>query len=333
MTKKILPKLKLTFIPCEKNHYRPKFLEGNFLIYCLVILFFLKLSTVPFYLYFPKNVFFGAIVKSELIKTLNQKRESLGLPLLKENLLLDRAAFLKANDMMKKNYFSHQSPDGLSPWYWFRAVGYNYRVAGENLAIGFLNSDEVNRSWLNSPSHRANLLSPGYEEVGIAVLRGNFQGNKTNIVVQLFGSPQAIQKSYSKEISKKGFTAFPQKTGLSEKKVEKKILGAKSEKENTGKVFPEKDARPSVPREPEEKIGFSFIYFFNSAYYEILQFLIYGFLTLIIFSLIINIFVKTNIQHPDLIFKALGFIAVLVLFILIDREAIVNFIPHTLYVY
>lgn len=113
-----------------------------------------------------------------------------GLPPLSENPVLDRAAALKAADMMQKNYFAHTSPDGTDPWHWFKVSGYNYRFAGENLAIGYVDSQEVNQAWLDSPTHRANILNRNYKEIGIAVLQGSFQGAKTTVVVQEFGTKQ-----------------------------------------------------------------------------------------------------------------------------------------------
>jgi len=105
---------------------------------------------------------------------------------------LDAAAKQKAEDMFQNNYFSHFSPTGVSPWYWINKSGYNYHYAGENLAMNFIDSEEVVRAWLNSPGHRENLLNKNYQDIGIAVLPADFskQGINQPIVVQLFGSPQ-----------------------------------------------------------------------------------------------------------------------------------------------
>ena len=141
--KKILRKAKILFIPCEGNHYKPRFLAGGALFYFVLTLLFLKLIAISFVAYFPKTIFFADLTKTALIQLTNQERQSLGLSTLKENSTLDQAAQQKAQDMLSSDYFSHYSPTGVCPWYWFKKVGYNYQLAGENLAIGFLDSEEV----------------------------------------------------------------------------------------------------------------------------------------------------------------------------------------------
>ena len=177
MVEKLILRLKLTFVPSQENNFKPKFLTSRVLLWCLAVLFVLKLITIPFLIYFPKSIFFSDISKTALIELLNKDRQSAGLDSLKENTALDNAAALKAKDILENDYFSHQSPQGISPWYWFKLAGYNYKAAGENLAIGFLDSTEVHRAWLDSSSHRANLLNSNYKDVGIAILSGDFQGN------------------------------------------------------------------------------------------------------------------------------------------------------------
>src|SRR6185436_16880757 len=75
------------------------------------------------------------------------------------------------------------------PWYWFKQAGYVYKYAGENLAVGFVDSKTVYDAWFNSPSHKANLLNKNYTQVGTAIVSG-FDGNSI-VVVQEFGRPLA----------------------------------------------------------------------------------------------------------------------------------------------
>jgi len=358
MIEDIWLKLKLIFVPTRENNFRPKFLTSRVLLYCLLILFILKIITVPFLIYFPKSVFFSAIVKTTLIELLNQERKSLGLQSLKENTVLDNAAILKAQDILEKDYFSHQSPEGVSPWHWFKIAGYNYKIAGENLAIGFLDSSEVNQSWMDSPLHRANLLNANYKDVGIAVLTGDFQGNETTVVVQLFGELKPVAaglKVQTKEqVIKETATPTAEKTEVeegsffstsSETSVKEatgtQTLGSEfnSAKKEVTPALVKEDKSSSSPftaarvKEAQQKATLGFFSFFRSDYQKILQIIIYGFLGLIILALIINIFVRIDIQHVDLILKTLGFIAVLVLFILVDKGVIIKLIPHNFYIY
>jgi hypothetical protein len=105
--------------------------------------------------------------------------------------LLEAAARAKAEDMAAKSYFAHTSPEGRTPWYWLDLVGYKYAYAGENLAVDFDDSTDVTNAWMNSPGHRANIMSERYTEIGIATARGSFEGHPTVFVVQFFGRPVA----------------------------------------------------------------------------------------------------------------------------------------------
>lgn len=164
-------------------------MESNFLAWCIFLLFLFKVISILFLFNFPYSTFFAEISKNILLNLTNQERKFLGLGSLKESSKLNRAAYLKAKDILEKDYFAHKSPDGLNPWYWFSKVGYNYQCAGENLAIDFIDSEELYQAWDNSSSHRENIINPKYEEIGIAVLTGEFKGAETTVVVQLFGTP------------------------------------------------------------------------------------------------------------------------------------------------
>jgi len=118
----------------------------------------------------------------------NIERTYRGLNPLKENKLLSEAARLKAGDMYAFNYWAHISPSGRTPWAFFNDVGYKYQYAGENLARDFKDPDSVVRAWMNSPSHKENVVNSKYQEIGVAVVDGTLQGVETTLVVQLFGT-------------------------------------------------------------------------------------------------------------------------------------------------
>lgn len=119
----------------------------------------------------------------------NDARTEQELLPLAENELLTKGAQLKANDMAEKGYFSHTGPDGSQPWKWFRDVGYRYQYAGENLAVNFTESEDVVNAWMNSPSHRANILKRDFTEIGIGIATGTYKGRAAVFVVQFFGKP------------------------------------------------------------------------------------------------------------------------------------------------
>jgi hypothetical protein len=336
--RKMGEKIQLLFLPVKENNYRPKFLESKLLFYYIVILILLKLIALPFLFYFPKSFLFADIAKNVLVKLINTNRASFGLPPLKENIALDKAAYLKAEDMLQKGYFSHQSPQGVSPWHWLKSAGYNYQLAGENLAVGFLDSEEVTQAWMNSPSHKKNILNPNYQEIGTAVVRGNFQGNETNLVVQFFGTAKKQKAPLvgTKKI-KEALTAVDKKTSedLNKEIEENKKEALPKELKSLRKKIPPAERILSVEAGQKKREGFArkLFSFLSFNYYRWLQNIIYGFLILIIISLLINVFIKFDIQHWDLIAKALGMIALLIIFLLIDKTALIQLIPHTLKVY
>lgn len=323
--RKIISEIKYLFFPCSGNQYYPKFLRKNFLVWYIIFILILKILTLPFIIYFPKNLFFAEIVKTVLFDLVNKERKGLGMEPLKENPQLDQAAYLKAKDILEKDYFSHWSPEGISPWYWFKISNYQYKAAGENLAIGFLDSEEVYQAWLNSPSHRANLLNPAYKEMGIAILKGDFQGNETTVVVQLFGTPLAEEKP--KVITE------PEKP---KEKPEEIVEEKPKERQETSK---EKKVLEAKEKIPSEVITFNLLHFFSSKYHHLIQKVIYASLILLIFSFLIAIFFdifiykKFEIQYKELIFNFLFFSILLIIFLYIDKIKIIQLIPHNFKIY
>ena len=124
------------------------------------------------------------ISSEQILNLVNRDRTARGLSPLTLNPTLSLAALAKAEDMLSKNYFSHIAPDGTKPWFWMKTLGYNYVYAGENLAAGYTDPHELESSWMASPSHRANILSPLYSDTGVAVL----QYNDSVLIVQFFGN-------------------------------------------------------------------------------------------------------------------------------------------------
>lgn len=132
----------------------------------------------------------GVIEKTNTARALNPGADGGGLYMLTENYLLDRDAQMKLDDMFAKQYFEHVSPSGVGPADLAQAVGYAYVIVGENLALGDFGSDQgVVTAWMNSPGHRANILNPHYQEIGVAVEKGMYEGHMTWLAVQSFGMP------------------------------------------------------------------------------------------------------------------------------------------------
>jgi uncharacterized protein YkwD len=81
---------------------------------------------------------------------------------------LAQAARLHAEDMARYNYFSHSGRDGSDSALRVERAGYRYRSTGENLAAGQMRPEDAMAGWIKSPAHCANLMNPGFTEMGVA---------------------------------------------------------------------------------------------------------------------------------------------------------------------
>jgi len=113
-----------------------------------------------------------------------------GLYQLKANALLDDVAKIKLDDMFARQYFAHDSPTGEGASDLAKGARYEFILIGENLASGNFKDDQgLVDAWMDSPGHRANILNKRYSEIGIAVGRGDFEGDEVWLAVQTFGLP------------------------------------------------------------------------------------------------------------------------------------------------
>lgn len=132
----------------------------------------------------------SSITVPQVLTEINDERALHDLPGLTIDENLSQAALAKAQDMFADQYWSHTAPDGTQPWDFIKSSGYQYSVAGENLAKNFTETHTMVEAWMNSPTHQANVLSPNYSNTGIAVLEGELDGVETTLVVQMFGQPE-----------------------------------------------------------------------------------------------------------------------------------------------
>jgi len=187
------------FIPRSSNNHRARILHPAPLSIVVALFligqFFLNFFTLvsPSVLGYASN-----ISPERVIELTNQKRAELGLVPLTNNPLLNEIAQRKAADMFAFNYWAHTSPSGRDPWSFFKEVGYKYIYAGENLARDFMDSASVVEAWMNSPTHKDNIVNPNYKEIGVAVVNGTLNGVETTLVVQVFGTPQPVTTAQKK---------------------------------------------------------------------------------------------------------------------------------------
>lgn len=107
--------------------------------------------------------------EAEVVRLVNVERSKKGLAPLAANWQLARVARYKSQDMINKNYFSHTSPTYGSPFNMMETFGIRFSAAGENIAMGQKTPAEVVTAWMNSPGHRANILSPTYNQIGVGL--------------------------------------------------------------------------------------------------------------------------------------------------------------------
>ena len=182
--------LRKALVPHKGNHFRPHLVRLHGITAVLVVAILMQL----FYGFFTSGRIevlgrVSNISASELLTDTNQARADASLPQLKVNPELSQAAFLKAQDMFQNNYWAHVSPTGVTPWKWLGDSGYNYDVAGENLAKNYPTAKATVDAWMNSETHRANILNNKYQDIGFAIVDGILDGRDTTLVVAYYGTP------------------------------------------------------------------------------------------------------------------------------------------------
>lgn len=184
--------VKHLLLPHQGNNQRAKILHNSSLFVVFVSLMFLSFSVYFVKLSNPEVLGISySVSETELLALVNEERARNNLPPLVLDTSLEDAARRKASDMFSKNYWAHFAPDGTTtPWKFIKDSGYNYTVAGENLAKGFTDSGSIVNAWMASQTHRDNILSSKYHDVGFAIVEGNLQGEDTLLVVEMFGSKQ-----------------------------------------------------------------------------------------------------------------------------------------------
>lgn len=188
--------------------------------------------------------------RESIVKSTNEARQAHKLPPLRENALLDKIASARAKDMFEKQYFAHISPAGKQASDFAQEFGYQYKVLAENLTQGyFTTGKKMVDGWMQSPSHRQNIVSSDVKEIGAAIVKGKMNGMNTSIGVQILGlqSPAAgkdCPKPSSEleaqiEEKKKEIAQLEERVSRleSELKQEKEIIGA----ERYGRYFRSQD--------------------------------------------------------------------------------------------
>ena len=239
------------FVPSNCNDYRPKFLRTKSLVIILVAMVAMKVF-VTSYLFFiyPNEAQMESQMTAEILKFTNEDRVKDGLEPLNLNSTLNAAALAKAEDMGLNNYFSHYGPDGKKPWEWINRAQYSYVLAGENLGMNFSTAKAVHDALMDSPSHRQNILNEKYTDVGLAVISCTIDGQKTNVLVEMFGKRGEQNLAVDAKASAT-IAGTTQKAEVPIKSTTTQILGAVKETKQTVKSNDTETAAP-VAKETRE---------------------------------------------------------------------------------
>jgi len=178
-------KLKYYLIASEVNGYRPWIMRPQAIACFSLVIWGLRI-------FLPAGLTFaeGGIDPTDLMNKINLERTNRFLPALITNSKLNAAAEIKSNDMLSRSYFAHVDPDGHYVWPTIEAAGYTpYKTLGENLAMDFTDAADTVTAWMNSPTHRANILNDKFEDQGLAANYGLFEsGHYSILTASLFGT-------------------------------------------------------------------------------------------------------------------------------------------------
>ncbi|EKD94570.1 MAG: hypothetical protein ACD_26C00034G0105 [uncultured bacterium] len=237
---KVLEKLIHLLIPRESNNHKAKILHSSSLL-VIAILFTAFQGIIGYISKIRPDVlgYASNISIQEVVNLTNQKRTEAGLSALSLNEKLSAAAYTKGRDMIDRDYWAHVAPDGTQPWKFFTNFGYKYRYAGENLARDFSNASDAVNAWMNSPTHRENILNTKYKEIGIGVVEGDLAGSDTTVIVQFFGAtyadkvvqPLAQAVKTEEKVVKIILTPLPIPVKISEPEVQAVVSSPKSQQE------------------------------------------------------------------------------------------------------
>ena len=156
---------------------------------------FLSNEEVPIYV---KSTLHRPCLEMKVHAGINLARSTHGsVPQLRWEDQLGAVARAHSEDMTRRNYFSHDTPEGLGPSDRIDKAGYScwkgshYGVA-ENIAIELADADldhiarKAVQSWMNSPGHRTNLLGRQYDRTGIGASFGRWRGYSAVYLTQVF---------------------------------------------------------------------------------------------------------------------------------------------------
>lgn len=171
-----------------QNDYHPGILKANsvgFFMVLFTILQILSSRSTP-----TQHTLASDLTVTNITSAVNKERQMRNLLTLSTHNSLQTAAQIKSDDMMSRHYFSHTNPEGLYVWPTIVSQGYTpYLQLGENLAIEFYDTESLMSAWMNSPTHRANIVNEGFKDQGMGLAFGTpSQGQYYSAITNTFGA-------------------------------------------------------------------------------------------------------------------------------------------------
>lgn len=199
------------FLPYAGNSYKPFLLHTKRAVFYSAFFLILKGIAVGFVGLLPLQAFMMPDVlaqeRDKILALVRQVRqEQIGGELAASEKLSDSAQS-KAGDMVNYQYFSHVGPESHDLVYWLKKVDYQYRFAGENLAMGFNDAGSVVRAWVKSPLHYQNIIDKDFSETGLGVDSGEYQGRQVIFIANHFGAPLNVTAGNKKPADAKKLPA------------------------------------------------------------------------------------------------------------------------------
>jgi len=309
--------IKDLFIPYDGNGHKPKVLRPKSLLSYALIAISVKLIVTGFlFITYPTPAELAAIISSNMVNLVNESRQEAGLEPLKADNLLAKFAQSKGQDMINRDYFAHDTPEGRKPWQWIDRSEYDYVYAGENLAMDFKTAEAVHEAFMKSPSHRRNILNPKYKEVGMAVLEGQLGGHQTTLLVEFFGTQRkdlsTLAKTPEQPVKQNNEATLINKNTENANVAGEQITP--TEESQTASQNPiEYPNEGLIVVANEQKSGKALV----DLVIEYSNIFFLAFLIFILISLALNIFIKIKIQHASIILQSVVVIALLLAMILV----------------
>jgi len=318
------------FIPHEGNDHKPRALRPKTLIGYVLIAIMVKLVVTGFlFITYPTPAELAAIISANMISLVNQSRVEAGVEPLKENFVLAEFAQAKGEDMVTRDYFAHNTPEGKRPWQWINRSEYDYIYAGENLAMDFTSAEVVHSAFMRSPTHRKNILNPKYKEVGMAVLKGELDGHQTTLLVEFFATQRKDLSSLASIQPIEPEFQEPEAAPNIFEETAANVAGEETSSplEQASELIPAGFASEGIivvaTDQKTSKALVDLVIEYSNIFFI-------AFLIFVLISLALNIFVKIKVQHSSVILQSIVVIALLVSMILVKFHFVEQVAPQIL---